>query len=358
MVKITKEEFDATAPHYCGCPDKEIIEWQEHFRYSGIPKYLCGHNRKGKLLTQEHKDRISASEKGRVFPKEVCQKISNSLRGKKRNEEFKEKCRNRQTGKRLSEQTKQRISISNKGKPLRVVSKETCKKISDSNKGRISWNKGLTKEIDSRMAIISKKVSATLTGKPSPIKGIPLKEETKNKISCSLKGHKSWNKGTTSTEETKNKISNSLKGRKAVNKGKPMSEEQKIKISVANKGKTAWNKGLCGLNAGENHPNWQGGISYEPYCYKFNEPKKEEVRNEYDRLCLNCGKDEIQNGRKQAAHHIDYDKEQGCKGKEFNLIPLCNICNLRANFNKEHWEEHFKFLVRLWKIKDVWSWFI
>lgn len=46
MVKITKEEFDRTVPHYCNCPDKEIIEWKDSFKNTGIPKYKVGHRKK------------------------------------------------------------------------------------------------------------------------------------------------------------------------------------------------------------------------------------------------------------------------------------------------------------------------
>lgn len=80
---------------------------------------------------------------------------------------------------------------------------------------------------------------------------------------------------------------------------------------------------------GENSFNWQGGKSFEPYCEKFNEKKKEEVREQYGRKCYICGKDEKDNitktGKiwKLSVHHIDEDKEQGCNGKQWKLVPLC-----------------------------------
>jgi len=68
---ITKEEFDILKPK-CNCPDKEIIKWQERFRYYSIPKYIKGHQNKGKPspnknkpMSEEQKRKISESNKGR-----------------------------------------------------------------------------------------------------------------------------------------------------------------------------------------------------------------------------------------------------------------------------------------------------
>lgn len=99
------------------------------------------------------------------------------------------------------------------------------------------------------------------------------------------------------------------------NKGKELSGEHKQKIS------------------GENSCHWKGGTSFEPYCPKFNEKKREEIRNKYDRKCYLCGKDEKNNItktnklRKLSVHHTDFDKEQGCNGKTWKLVPLCMSCH-------------------------------
>jgi len=34
---------------------------------------------------------------------------------------------------------------------------------------------------------------------------------------------------------------------------------------------------------GENHPNWKGGVSFDPYCHKFNNQLKERIRNRDNR---------------------------------------------------------------------------
>ncbi len=89
--------------------------------------------------------------------------------------------------------------------------------------------------------------------------------------------------------------------------------------------------------SGKNSSAWEGGKSFEPYCEKFNNHKKEEIRNQYGRKCYICGRDEKDNItktgkiRKLSVHHIDMDKEQGCNGKSWKLVPLCIHCH---NSNK------------------------
>lgn len=72
-------------------------------------------------------------------------------------------------------------------------------------------------------------------------------EQTKKKISEANKGRIAWNKGIPRTDEEKRKMSlghiGKTKGKKNGNYGKPMSEEAKRKSSEAHKGKIPWNKG-------------------------------------------------------------------------------------------------------------------
>jgi hypothetical protein len=87
----------------------------------------------------------------------------------------------------------------------------------------------------------------------------------------------------------------------------------------------------------ENNPNWQGGISFEPYSKDFNDELKNFIR-EYDGYkCQICGIK--QNGRKLSIHHIDYNKKNN---DEENLISLCLTCHMKTNFNREYWIEYFK----------------
>jgi hypothetical protein len=148
------------------------------------------------------------------------------------------------------------------------------------------------------------------------VKRGPLSEKHKQNISQTLMGNIPWNKG----------------------KSNCVSEQGKQNISKANKGRTAWNKGLkLPQYSGENGCNWIDGRSFKPYCKKFNEFNKEQIRNRDNRICQNCAKTELDNYQKLSVHHIHYDKEN-CKP---DLITLCNSCNVKANGNRDYWEEYF-----------------
>lgn len=81
------------------------------------------------------------------------------------------------------------------------------------------------------------KVSGALKGRVVWNKGISRSDEERRKMSESLKGHKAWNKGIPHSDETRRKISESLKGHISCNKGKILSEETRRKISEARRGK-------------------------------------------------------------------------------------------------------------------------
>jgi len=101
---------------------------------------------------------------------------------------------------------------------------------------------------------------------------------------------------------------------------------------------------------GKNHPRWKGGLSYEPYCPKFNESAKEEIRCQHNRLCYLCGKSEKENGRKLDVHHIDYNKNSLCNGNIWALIPLCQKCHNQTT-NKRWY--YFNRLINYWVEKYV-----
>lgn len=88
---------------------------------------------------------------------------------------------------------------------------------------------------------------------------------------------------------------------------------------------------------GDKNPLWKGGISFGKYCEKFNTSKKEEVREMYGRVCFICGKDEEENGRKLDVHHVDYNKNQGCEGSRWKLVPLCKSCHAKTGNNRTAW---------------------
>ncbi len=146
--------------------------------------------------------------------------------------------------------------------------------------------------------------------------------------SSAMKGQIPWNKGISF-----------LAGKNHPLYGIPRTKEQKDRQSKAIKGKIPseltrkiWSE----QRKGKGNPNWQGGISFEPYCFKFNNELKEQVRIRDNYTCQLCG-NMWKNGRKYTVHHIHYDKIN-CHP---DLICLCNKCNSVVNFNRPYYESLF-----------------
>jgi len=114
--------------------------------------------------------------------------------------------------------------------------------------------------------------------------------------------------------------------------GKHPSEETIEKIS-----KTRIEKGIA---KGQNNPRFNNWSSKGEYCENWTEEVREKVRNKFDRKCYLCVKEEkdniTKNGKqkKLSVHHIDADKEQGCNGKPWKLIPLCLKCHGKVHMHK------------------------
>jgi len=223
-------------------------------------------------------------------------------------------------------------------------------------------------------------------------KGNKLSEETKKKIGNALKGNK-YNLGRKLSEEHKKKIGEANKGKKLseetkrkislAHKGKYHSEETKKKISEAQKGKpkpalignknsvgspTRFKKGMVALTKGrklsaehirksvetriknyskENHWNWKGGISKNPYPKEFNALLKLKIRQRDNFTCCLCGKTEKEQLKEinmvLSVNHIDFDKNN-CK--EENLNTLCLRCNIKINKERDYWTNYFTYIIK------------
>jgi len=111
-----------------------------------------------------------------------------------------------------------------------LVSEESRKKMSDSHKGKIPWNKDIpcSEETKKKLREIGYKKGSIPWNKDK--KCNPLSEETKKKLSIAHKGH-------VVSEETKLKISKANKGKPGSNLGKHFSEEHRKNLSKVLRGK-------------------------------------------------------------------------------------------------------------------------
>lgn len=219
--------------------------------------------------------------------------------GTKRSAETKRKMSEANKGHEVSDKTKRKISEANKGK---IASKETKLKLSKASKGRIH-------SIETK-----KKLSEVNKGMKNPNFGKLISNDTKSKMSKAHKGHEVSN-------ATKKKISKTKKGVKA-------SIKTKRKMSEAKKG----------LLMGKRNGMWKGGVSFEPYCPKFNNTFKEKIRDKFNRKCFLCGIPE--NGRRLSVHHVKYNKNCGCDNDlKCDYVPLCASCHGKTNHNRSKWEK-------------------
>jgi hypothetical protein len=216
-----------------------------------------------------------------------------------------------------SEESKRKMSEALKGKVPWIKGKkhtqEELFRMGEAHIGQIPWNKGL-----------KGKYSTSLKGKKRG-------EEFKKKVSEGHKGKIPWNKNKIGIMPTPWN-----KGKKGVmpspwNKGKENPYAKNLPQAFK-RGQPTWNKGLIGYQAGEKHPMWKGGISFEPYSLEWTKALKKIVRERDNQTCQLCGK----NGK--VVHHIDYNKKN-CNPE--NLITLCGSCHSKTNMKREKWIEFF-----------------
>lgn len=195
---------------------------------------------------------------------------------------------------------------------------------------------------------IKRAISQTLTGKlvgeknpnyrggqHGPLFGTHIPEERKKKISES-------NKGKVVSEETRRKMGDKKRGKK-------QTQEHIMKRVAKNTGKKRTEnlkQHMREISKGENNANWKGGLSFQPYCPKFNKELKIYIRNKYNNLCFLCRKSGGK--RNLSIHHVDYNKNTLCNGRNWGLIPLCGKCHSKTNYNRWYW---FNLLSNYWVYK-------
>lgn len=99
---------------------------------------------------------------------------------------------------------------------------------------------------------------------------------------------------------------------------------------------------------------WESFASNQKYCPAFDEPCRESNREKYSRRCFLTGLPEKENITKNgnqwklAVHHYDMDKQQGCSGKRWKLVPIC--LEWHSKVHTELWEARIT-----WLLENVWS---
>lgn len=92
---------------------------------------------------------------------------------------------------------------------------------------------------------------------------------------------------------------------------------------------------------GKNNPNWQGGISFEPYSSDWTESLKHSIKVRDNFSCQICLYK--QNKISHNIHHINYNKKDN---NPQNLITLCNKCHSKTNFKREIWQNKLLQLMK------------
>lgn len=133
--------------------------------------------------------------------------------------------------------------------------------------------------------------------------------ETREKMSKARLGKDPWNK-------------NKRTGLIPSNKGKHLTEEEKNNLPESVK--------KCWFKKGQIPWNWQGGISFEPYCPKWNRNLRKRIRNFYKNECILCGKSKLDNKEELSCHHVEYNKQACCDGKPVHFASLCRSCHAKT----------------------------
>ena len=145
-----------------------------------------------------------------------------------------------------------------------------------------------------------------------------------------IKGHKKAAK----------KMTNKVPTQTMIEGHKKQGKKMKGRTKENDEGKRRMSEKLTG-RTGEQCVNWKGGISFEPYCEKFDNNFKNRVREFFNCCCYVCGKNEEDNKRKLDVHHVNYDKMMCCNDVKPLFVPLCRRCHGRTHGDREYWEEFF-----------------
>src|SRR3990172_3222212 len=180
-----KEILFCYLPHYCACPDHELMELDPNkmrrYEREGYHKYIRGHQQKGKQawnkdtpLSKEHKEKVTKINQERTKKLDYV----HPFKGKHHTIEAKENNRQKHLGNKNAEghivteeqKENQRQKMLGRTSPMKGVTRKLESNLLQSiaMKGKTPWNFGLTSEDDSRI----------LFGDKHPLSGITPDETT------------------------------------------------------------------------------------------------------------------------------------------------------------------------------------
>lgn len=227
-------------------------------------------------------------------------------------------------------------------------------KSSKRNKGKPSWNAGLTKETDERVMKISNSLSGKIVSEETKSKMRGKKNSKEQNQNHSIKMKELWQTPEYREKQLSirndNEYKNILSGKisKSVTElwqdslyRESMMKAREDKGSYKKSGityKKNWeNPEFVKAHSGENAWNWQGGLSFQKYTQEWSKKLREQIRERDGHICQVCLISQDELDRKLHIHHIDYDKKN-CN--EDNLISLCPSCHMKTTNknNREQWQ--------------------
>ena len=260
----------------CGKEFVKARSMANHRRWHKIPRY------------EKFQERYIKSITGRKRTEEQIKRFRLAHKGKhnhlKINPPF--------LGKHHSEETRKKISSKLKGKPSPnkgiPCSEETKRRISKANKGKLAGIKHPRYGNQDYILTIKNILN-------NPMK----KPENRKKQLESLKKSyregriKSWNKGLTRNDDERvaklvdnpKFIQHQFKKGHTLSRGAKRSKECKLKLRLGRLGKK--NPEHSKKVSKEKNPNWQGGKMYEPYTPDFDRKFKESIRRRDGYECVN-----------------------------------------------------------------------
>lgn len=166
-------------------------------------------------------------------------------------------------------------------------------------------------------------------------KGMKAAEETRKKQSIARKGRKSYIR----SSEFRKRLSELHKGKHVV--WSEEARERNAKRLRKHDKKTK--EKIAATKIGPKNPSWKGGVSFAPYCPKFNNAFKEKIRDKFGRKCFVCKSSE--GTTRHPVHHIDYNKNSICNGHDWAFVPLCRRQHNQSNVHRFYW---FNLLIYYW----------